>query len=434
MERLSYDEKPQVCLVITHSGQATRRVVRSLGRPMDHRDVFAATEADVLAADTDDIAWQQCGNGLGDNPPVRVAPDLSLSTVVAWTDRLLELYPNTPGGRPVPNPDALYASDVRSTMPEPSAHLASALSVQLTRAEKDVLDLLAAWPLCTRRQLAGLMGGVTHRRVNQALRPLTRHRLVRSHSPRLVLTDEGQAHLARRDRAAVGPVLDRWSPMRVRLPDRRTPVYAGTALRTVSSQLRHQSGIADVAAALTSEVANSPDHDLIDLLPTLRSPIAYHYDGSDYVILPDASFTLVHRGRCHPYLLEFERRATTPRRVPLRLRSYRRYFRSGWPRRDHGGMLPTVLFVFESPAVEDAFLRAAARVEEVPFLTSNAETLAATGVLGCSWRSPLPRTPDRGDSDALDRVQSLRSRPFPALPSTHSRSPLRCTLTTLSDR
>ena len=52
-------------------------------------------------------------------------------------------------------------------MPEPTEQLTSTLPVQLTRAEKDALDLLAAWPLCTREQLAGLMGGVTLRRVNQ---------------------------------------------------------------------------------------------------------------------------------------------------------------------------------------------------------------------------------------------------------------------------
>ena len=71
-------------------------------------------------------------------------------------------------------------------MPEPelnNSHLA--ISVQLTRAEKDTLDLLAAWPLCTREQLAGLMGGVTLRRVNQVLRSLapTRSRPIRRMHP-----------------------------------------------------------------------------------------------------------------------------------------------------------------------------------------------------------------------------------------------------------
>ena len=52
---------------------------------------------------------------------------------------------------------------------------------------------------------------------------------------------------------------------------------------------------------------------------------------------PDASFTLEYQGRWHPYVLEFERRATTPKRVAARLKSYRRYFLSGWAKRDHQG-------------------------------------------------------------------------------------------------
>ena len=89
-------------------------------------------------------------------------------------------------------------------MPEPTEQLASALPVQLTRAEKDALDLLAAWPLCTREQTAGLMGGVTLRRVNQVLRSLSQRGLVREDGPLHMLTDEGLTYLARRDRAPWG--------------------------------------------------------------------------------------------------------------------------------------------------------------------------------------------------------------------------------------
>ena len=56
------------------------------------------------------------------------------------------------------------------------------------------------------------------------------------------------------------------------------------------------------------------------------------------------------------YFLEFERRATTPRRVRTRLGNYRRYFNSGWPNRDHGGLPPLVLFVFPNLDAEEGFL------------------------------------------------------------------------------
>ena len=40
---------------------------------------------------------------------------------------------------------------------------------------------------------------------------LTQHGLVRADEPLHMLTDEGLTYLARRDRAAVGLTLDRWS-------------------------------------------------------------------------------------------------------------------------------------------------------------------------------------------------------------------------------
>ena len=190
------------------------------------------------------------------------------------------------------------------------------------------------------------MGGVTLRGVNQVLSSLSQRSLVRADGPLHMLTDEGLTLLARRDRVAVGLTLDRWSAE----PAYSNPgVYAGPSLRALSSQLRHHAGVTGFAAALSAEAARSPDHGLFDLLPTSRSSIGYRYDWTTYVILPDASFTLEYRGRWRPYLLEFERRATTPRRFAARLESYHRYFQSGWAERDHGGFLCWVLFVFETP-------------------------------------------------------------------------------------
>ena len=132
-----------------------------------------------------------------------------------------------------------------------------------------------------------------------------------------------------------------------------------------------------------------------DLLPTSRSSIGYRYDWTTYVIHPDASFTLEYKGRWRPYLLEFERRATTPKRARSRLKSYRRYVDSGWAERDHEGRLPRVLFVFESPDNENAFLDVADTVEGVPIITSNAETLGERGILGDAWILPPPHSLDR---------------------------------------
>ena len=389
IERLDSSETPFVTLVLTHADQATRRAIRSLGDPSEHRRTFAVTEGELLAGDHAGVVWQQCGSGLGE--AVRIHADASLAGILALSERLLASS-SLLGKSPKPNPSDLYPSGVQAAMPEPTEQLTPALSVQLTRAEKDVLDLLAAWPLCTREQLAGLMGGVTLRRVNQVLRSLTKHGLIRSDEPLHMLTDAGLTYLARRDRAAVGLTLDRWS---AEPAYSNSGTHAGTAVRALASQMRHHAGVIDFAAGLSAEVARSPDHDLFDLLPTSRSSIGYRYDWTTYVIHPDASLTLEYKGRWRPYLLEFERRATTPKRARSRLKSYRRYFEGGWAERDHEGRPPRVLFVFEFPDNENTFLDVADTVKGAPIITSNIETLAERGILGDAWVLPPPHSLDR---------------------------------------
>ena len=398
-EHLGYSEEPLVTLVLTHSTQAMCRAIRSLGDPLEHGTTLVACERELLTGGAGAYAWQLCGTGRDDDPPDLINPDIRLAAIVRWSGRLVDRSDFPGWKRPTVDPESLYSPDLRATMPEPTEQLRSALAVQLTRAEKDALDLISAWPLCTRRQLAGLMGGVTRHRVGQVLRSLMHRSLVRSDGPHHVLTDRGLTYLARRDRAGVGPTLDRWSPDpdSVHTPSgaSRIPIYEGTSLRALNSQLDHQAGISDLAAALTAEVAQSPDHDLFDLQPTSRSSAGYRHKRKRYVIHPDASFVLEHRGERRTYFFEFERRATTPKRVPKRLRSYRRYFSSRWAELDHHGQPPIVLFVFESDDGEDAFLAAATSVRHAPFFTSNLEVIASHGVLGTSWRLPPPNPPDR---------------------------------------
>jgi len=109
-----------------------------------------------------------------------------------------------------------------------------------------------------------------------------------------------------------------------------------------------------------------------------------------------------------PYFLEFERRATTPRRVRARLENYRRYFQSGYARRDHGGDLPLVLFVFETPNDEDAFMDAASYVDHAPFGSSNLETIAQHGILADTWLPPAPEPWERLPLQRLVKVQLCR--------------------------
>ena len=103
----------------------------------------------------------------------KIAPCLSLENIVASIGWLVDRdaryrRDKTPPAKrePTPNPYSLYPNHLRAAMPDPTEQVKSCLAVQLTRAEKEALDLLAAWPLCTTDQLTGLMGGVTRRRAN----------------------------------------------------------------------------------------------------------------------------------------------------------------------------------------------------------------------------------------------------------------------------
>ena len=399
LEQLRTRQRPTATLVLTHSDQATRRAFRTLGDPMEHRSSFVATEGELLAGDADSQVWQQCGTGSRSFLPETINPDVSLDAIVGWLGRRAG---HTTGDRPMPDPDELYPSRLRALTPNPSEQVKSSLAVRLTRAEKQALDLLAAWPLCTTDQIAGLMGGVTRRRANQVLRSLADHGLIRAEGTLHVLTDEGLTCLARRDRASVGQVLDRWTAG----PSLNNPqVYVGTALRAMASQPEHRAALITLAAGLTAECARSRDYGVLDLLPTSRSAVGYWHNDKNYVVHPDVSFILdLPEGYRHCFL-EFERRATTPRRVRARLENYRRYFRSGYARLDHGGDLPLVLFVFETPNDEDAFMDAASYVDHAPFASSNLDTITQKGILADTWLPPAPEPWERLPLQRLVKVQ-----------------------------
>ena len=402
LEQLRTRQRPSATLVLTHSDQATRRAFRTLGDPSEHRSTFVATEGELLAGDAEAQVWQQCGRGSRSFLPETINPNVSLDAIVGWLGQ--RAGQNT-GDHPGPDPDELYPSRMRALMPMPSGQVGNSLSFRLTRTEKQALDLLAAWPLCTTGQLAGLMGGVTRRRANQVLHSLADHGLIRADGQLHVLTDQGLTWLARRDRASVGQVLDRWTAE----PSLNNPqVYVGTALRAMASQPDHHAALTNLAATLTVECARSRDYGVLDLLPTSRSAVGYWHDDKNYVVHPDVSFILDLPGGYRHCFLEFERRATTHKRVRARLENYRRYFRSGYARRDHGGELPLVLFVFETPDDEDAFMDAASYVEHAPFASSNLETIAQHGILADTWLPPAPEPWERLPLRRLVKVQLFR--------------------------
>ncbi len=359
---------------MTDSEQDSRRAVRALADPGLHGTTRVACTADLIAAGPRTLVFRQGGYGYPNTPTI--GPEASLSAILSWITRRVAAHGRRGSIEPSPDPDTLYRRTVRATMPEPSAQLDAVRSMQLTRAEKQTLDMLAAWPFCTPDQLAGLLGGVTRRQANQVLSALRRRSLVQREPDGYVLTDDGLTSLARRDRSAVGPTLDRWTPQHS-----DDGAYFGSALRALASQTDHQQGITEFAARLAAEVTRHPDYELLNLLPTHRSQITYWHSGSRCVLHPDASFQLGDQGDWDWCLLEYERPAVTPKRVPERLRGYRRYFMSDYVKRDHGGAEPLVLFLFETAEAEETFL-AAAQLRHAPFVSSNLPTLTERGDAG----------------------------------------------------
>ena len=382
IERINAGERPLLTLILTDSEQDMRRVLRAIADPSTHTETLVAVTGDVIAVRGEPRVWQQGGYGFASTPTLE--PDVPLSIIVAHAHRLADAYPMLSRSQMV-----RPANSSRSDLPDPAEQLDQAPSFRLSRAEKRALDLLAAWPFCSPAQLAGLMDGVSERRANQLLHALRGYGLIQREELGYLLSDAGLTYLARRDRAAVGPTLDRWTPVR------DEEGYIGSLVQTAANQHRHQAGVTEFCARLSAEAARSPDHELLDLLPTQRSQISYEHQWTRYPLYPDASFQLRAHDDWHWCLVEFERRATTPRRVPERLRAYRRYFGSGYVRPDHGGQLPLVLFVFETERAESTFLDAAERVSPAPFLSSNLDAICEQGVLGRSWRAWGARVPDR---------------------------------------
>ena len=64
-----------------------------------------------------------------------------------------------------------------------------------------------------------------------------------------------------------------------------------------------------------------------------------------------------------------------------------------------------MLFVFETPEDEDAFMDAASYVDHAPFANSNLETLAQHGILSDTWLLPAPAT---GQSLTLQQLAEMQ--------------------------
>ena len=134
----------------------------------------------------------------------------------------------------------------------------------------------------------------------------------------------------------------------------------------MASQPDHHAALTTLAAGLTAECAHSRDYGVLDLLPTSRSAVGYWHDDKNYVVHPDVSFILDLPGDTATASWNTSAGPPRPGGCAPDWRTTARYFQSGYARRDHGGDLPLVLFVFETPGDEDAFMDAASYLDHAP--------------------------------------------------------------------
>ena len=300
---------------------------------------------------------------------------------------------------PVERPLARVSMPVEHGSVEPTTDWM--LAARLGPSEKRALDLLADWPWLRLDHLAALLG-VGRIRLRDLLRRADDWQLVIrrtvSGRTRLALSDRGLVVLARRDRASVGDLRERWSSELVVQDgglDWRN--VRGTRSRQLLRHLDHTESVHWFLAAL-AEQARERGWDLIQLDPPQRASRYFRMDGKQYSIQPDAFGVLRCDGRDQPFFLEWERRAIRPSTMTRRVAPYLRYYRSKRPIEDHAAA-PLLIVVFDHDLAADHF-RGVAQEEtdragiELPLFVSDRPRLAQHCPLGPVWsgiHEPRPR-------------------------------------------
>ena len=190
--------------------------------------------------------------------------------------------------------------------------------------------------------------------------------------------------MARRDRAAVDVVRNRWSTKLIR-NGRGHLEHEGHLLRTISVQLHSTDGLYRIVSRLADDIRNTPGYSLEYLLPEHECNIHLETGVS---IRPDASAGLLYKGRTYiQFHLEYEERARYRAGLDAKLDRYRNWFSSKVLQHDRRQFAVPVLFVFPDETIEERFVHVAADSNCcLPILSSNTTTLSEAGFLGRAWR------------------------------------------------
>ncbi len=283
--------------------------------------------------------------------------------------------------------------------------------ISLTATEQRALDLIGDWPWLRPAHLADLLD-CGERRTGQVLQSLESDGLVvrgfAKGKPRLALSDAGIAHLARRDRAAIGIANQRWSVTTVD-PDRPMSWrnVNGARSRQLLRHLEHTESVHWFIAQVARQAAGS-ESAVKQLDPPHRASRYFRFEGVVRSIHPDAYLEMQTSKARQAFFLEYERRADRPATMRDRLAPYLRYYSTHRPLEDHGD-IPGALVVFEDELSADHFLGLAGREQSrsgvnLPLMVSCREELERSGPLADAWRS----LPDRSTAALLSASQAVR--------------------------
>ena len=293
----------------------------------------------------------------------------------------------------------------------PKGRQADLLPSALARGPKDLLDLIADWPLMGSSDLMRMLGvsryGLSRRAgalIERGLVfsfriPVTDDRS-RNIVSRMSLSEAGLRLLSWRDRTKLDGLRARWVVASDEEGDREFGIRGyrldGGRVKELARQLRHADGVHSFVSLLAEACRESRDVELEEVLPPHRSERWFEIGRQHYGIRPDASGVIRTGRELLPFLLEYEERATRPATTDSRLDPYRRYFDVVTHVEDWG-RYPVVLVVFNETETASRFASHCAQHLTAPrtftgvrlplYVSSNVD-LTRTGILGESWLQP----------------------------------------------
>ena len=271
--------------------------------------------------------------------------------------------------------------------------------------ERAVLDVVSDWPLMNGEQIRR-MTGYSKFSVNDLLAALRKidyvNRIRSGRESLVVLGDAGLRYFSLKDRVQLRDMRADWGLS----PDAGAGVLnvddiTGVKLRLLASQARHTAELYETVSLLSEGCRGRDDIDLLEIVPPDRSerwiPIGRVLRGGrrrHFGVRPDsAGVASVASGIVRPFMLEYERRATSPQKMYERLRPYRNYYETvltseGW----EAGFITLVVFDDRGTAGrfvqfchEHPFVSQVGGWSPMPVFVSSLQDLRSVGAAGACW-------------------------------------------------